>query len=113
MTDFTIDWPSRGHGYEEKDFEIMKEILLDTNSPLSQGPTVEKFEKKFNSRFGLSNSKAVMSCANALDISIKLSGLKEGDEVLIPSYTYCATALACLRMNLNIRWADVNEDTFV
>ena len=53
-----------------------------------------------------------MSCANALDMSIKLSGLKKGDEVLIPSYTYCATALACLRLNLSIRWIDVNEDTF-
>ena len=61
MSEFKIDWPTRGHGYIENDFTILKKILLVNKSPLSQGPNVEDFELKFSSKFGLKNSKAVMS----------------------------------------------------
>ena len=50
---------------------------------------------------------AMTSGASAIEIAASLLRLKKYDEVIIPSHTYCATALPFTRYNCQIRWADI------
>ena len=83
----------------EQYLEIKKEIDKEVNKVLNNqsfilGEAVEKFEKKFAS---MNNSKycvAVNSGTAALHASLSVLGLKHGDEVLVPSNSFFATAEA-------------------
>ena len=52
------------------------------------------------------------SGASAIEIAASLLRLKKYDEVIIPSHTYCATALPFTRYNCQIRWADIVPEIF-
>ena len=58
------------------------------------GAAVEKFEKAFAEYIGVKHAIAVNSGTDALVIAMKALGIGEGDEVIVPSNTYIATALA-------------------
>jgi dTDP-4-amino-4,6-dideoxygalactose transaminase len=62
---------------------------------------------------GLIGSKKVLltsSCTHALEISAILLDLKEGDEVIVPSFTFVSTASAFLMHGAKIRFADIKEE---
>lgn len=61
------------------------------------------------------NVKHVIPCANgtdALQIALMALGLKPGDEVITPSFTYIATVEVAALLNLKPVFVDVNKDTF-
>lgn len=58
------------------------------------GPSVKKFEKEFAEYTGVQNAIGVSNGLDALFLALKSLGIGKGDEVLIPSNTYIATALA-------------------
>jgi dTDP-4-amino-4,6-dideoxygalactose transaminase len=66
---------------------------------LTMGAKTFQFEKEFASYVGASHAVAVSSCTAALHLALEAIGLKPGDEVLIPSTTFTATAEAvtCLQ----------------
>jgi dTDP-4-amino-4,6-dideoxygalactose transaminase len=72
---------------------------------------IEDFEKEFakynKSRYVI----AVNSGTTALELSLNASGIKEGDEVIVPSYTYIATALAVSNTGARPVFTDIEEDT--
>ena len=96
--------------YREKK-EVLK--ILNGANTLSQGTWLEKFEKKFI-KFLNSKSKAygVTSGASAIELAASLLQLKPSDEIIIPSHTYCATALPFTRYNCKIKWADIDPESF-
>ena len=106
-----IDWPSRGHRYNEKELNVVNEVLTN-NSTLTQGEHVKNFETKFQKYINSNNAFALMSAAHALDISAMLIEIQDGDEVIMPSHTYCATALAFARRGAIIKWADIDPNSF-
>ncbi len=58
----------------------------------------------------------VIPCANgtdALQIAMMALGLKQGDEVIIPSFTYAATAEVATLLGLSIKWVEVDPDSFM
>ncbi|MBS1517263.1 MAG: DegT/DnrJ/EryC1/StrS family aminotransferase [Bacteroidetes bacterium] len=59
---------------------------------VAQGPKVEEFEKKFCEYTGAEYAVAVSNCTNALHLSMIVSGISGGDEVICPSMSYIATA---------------------
>jgi perosamine synthetase len=80
---------------------------------IGQGPKVEEFEHKFNARFGGKGvSVAVGSGTDALHLAYILCNLKPGDEVIAPLFTCTATNIPFLYMGVNIRFADVQPNTF-
>jgi dTDP-4-amino-4,6-dideoxygalactose transaminase len=93
---------------------IGKEELKSVNKVLKSGQLsgngvfTKKAEnlikKKINSRHVLVTS----SCTHSLEIASILLDLKEGDEVIVPSFTFVSTALAFLMHGAKIRFADVN-----
>ena len=102
-----INWPNRGHKYSNDEIETVIDIMRDSKNQLTQGNFVSQFENDFKNYLGSNNAFSLMSAAHALDISANLIQIKEGDEVIIPAHTYCATALAFARKGAMIKWADI------
>ncbi len=91
--------------------EIMK--ILDKSDCLTQGLWLRKFQNKFIKFLNYKGSTfAMTSGASAIEIAASLLRLKKYDEVIIPSHTYCATALPFTRYNCQIRWADIVPEIF-
>lgn len=77
-----------------------------------QGEPVRKFEKNLAEWLG---SKHVISCANgtdALQLAFMALGLKPGDEVIVPTFTYVATAEVIALLGLSPILVDVDSQTF-
>lgn len=93
--------------------EIDKAIfdVIDSTSFI-KGSEVNKFEKKLSEYLG---GVEVITCANgtdALQISLMSLNLKPGDEVIVPSFTYVATAEVIALLNLVPIMIDVDPHTF-
>jgi dTDP-4-amino-4,6-dideoxygalactose transaminase len=59
---------------------------------ITTGPKTKSFEEAFARHIGVRHAIAVNSCTAALHLSLEAIGLKEGDEVLLPTLTFTATA---------------------
>ncbi len=76
------------------------------------GPIVKDFSENLANYL---NVKNVIPCANgtdALQIAFMALGLKPGDEIICPSWTYIATAEAAAILGINVIFCDVDPDTF-
>ncbi|NOT36176.1 MAG: dTDP-4-amino-4,6-dideoxygalactose transaminase [Saprospiraceae bacterium] len=69
-----------------------------------------KCEAFFNSYFGINTCLLTHSCTDALELISLLIELKEGDEVIVPSFTFVSTANAFLLRGAKIIWCDSQED---
>jgi UDP-2-acetamido-2-deoxy-ribo-hexuluronate aminotransferase len=77
-----------------------------------QGEPVQEFEKNLAKRVG---AKHVITCANgtdALQLAFMALGLKSGDEVIVPTFTYVATAEVIALLGLRPILVDVDAQTF-
>lgn len=61
---------------------------------LTMGPRIEAFEKAFAEHLGVSHAIATSSCTAALHLAYLAAGVGPGDEVIVPSLTFVATANA-------------------
>jgi perosamine synthetase len=59
---------------------------------LTSGPKVTRFEAEFAAFVGARYAVAVNSCTAAMHLALEAIGLREGDEVIVPTYTFAATA---------------------
>ena len=66
----------------------------------------EFFEKEFN----FTKTLLTTSCTDALEMAAILANIKEGDEVIVPSFTFVSTALAFVRQGADIVFADSYSD---
>ena len=79
---------------------------------VTQGPKVEEFEEKFSKYVGAKYAVAVSSCTTALHLSMILSGVKSGDEVICPSMSFIATANSVLYVGAKPIFSEVNPETY-
>ena len=63
---------------------------------VAQGPRVAEFETRFAERVGAPHAVALSSCTTALHLALHLQGIGPGDEVVVPSLSFIATA-NCVR----------------
>jgi perosamine synthetase len=77
-----------------------------------QGPFVKEFEEKFSAYTGAPHSVATSSCTTALHISVAALGLKPGDEVIVPAFTWVSTANVVEYMGAKPVFCDVDLATF-
>lgn len=110
--DFIIDWSGKAFNYTKDEIDTVVSVMKNAD-PLTQGGQLKQFESDFALYNGTPNSFAVANCTNALDLAAILSGLKKGDEVIIPGHTFCATAIPFARTGAKIVWADIDPDTRV
>lgn len=72
---------------------------FDTNWVAPIGPHVDGFEKEFAEYVGASHAVAVTSGTAALHLALRLSGLGDGDEALVSTFTFCASVNPILYQN--------------
>jgi len=94
----------------EEEWESVRETI--ESGWLTQGPKVAQFEKKFAERHGVSHALATTSCTTALHLMLEAAGIGEGDEVIVPSFTWVSTANAVIYAGATPILADVDPTTY-
>ena len=79
---------------------------------LVQGPMVREFEGKFEEFTGIRHALATSSCTTALHLAVAALGLQPGDEVIVPAFTWVATANVVEYMGARPIFCDVDLETF-
>lgn len=99
--------------YDNCDAEEVKKLILSKKYFRNQGENVEthctKFEKDFSKFMGAPHSLLVTSGTNALICALTALGLKPNDEVLIPAYTFFATAAAVVNAGGKPKIINIDE----
>ena len=80
------------HKADIGDEEVAEVVDVLRSGWLTTGPKVKEFEQEFAAMVGAQHAVAVNSCTAALHLALEASGLREGDEVLVPTMTFAATA---------------------
>ena len=91
-----------------------KELLancIDTGWVSSVGSYVNQFERDIASACDAAHSVAVVNGTAALELAMKVVGVREGDEVLMPALTFVATANAAHHLGAIPHFVDSAEDT--
>jgi perosamine synthetase len=78
---------------------------------IAQGPRVREFEEAFAAAIGAPHAVAVSSCTAALHLALIAFGIGPGDEVVVPSLSFIATANAVRYVGARPVFADVDLDT--
>jgi perosamine synthetase len=79
---------------------------------ISQGPRVRAFEEAFAARVGAADAVATTSCTTALQLALYVSGVGPGDEVIVPSLSFIATANAVWHCGATPVFADIDPRTY-
>ena len=108
--DSKIKFPAYEPWISKDDKKIVDKAL--SQSMLTLGPQLEKFESDFckysNSKYAI----AVSNCTAALHLSLMALGIKKNDEVIIPDLTFVADANAILACNAKPVITDINKENF-
>lgn len=75
------------------------------------GPEVQAFEAEFAEFCGTDHAVGVGNGTDALMIALRAVGVKPGDDVVVPSLTFYATAEAALMIGANVVFCDVDPET--
>ena len=94
------------------DDEIQAVTAVLKSGMLAQSKVVEEFENAFADYVGVRNAIAVSNGTVSLDIALKAIGIKPGEEVIVPSFTFIATANAVLFQGAKPVFADIDGRTF-
>jgi dTDP-4-amino-4,6-dideoxygalactose transaminase len=78
---------------------------------VAQGPRVARFEEAVAARVGAAHGVALTSCTTSLHLSLVVLGVGPGDEVVVPSLSFIATANAARYVGALPVFADVDENT--
>lgn len=101
-------WPIFGEAEERR----LLRTLRSGEWGRLDGDEVSQFEHRFAAMHGCRDAVAVASGTVALRIALLASGIRAGDEVIVPPYTFVATASAVIEANAVPVFADIDLDTF-
>ena len=90
--------------------EVMKSGML--TSGLGAGPKVTEFERNYSEFAGVKHSVAVNTGTAALHAALMAVGIKAGDEVILPSFTFVATAEAVVLAGGKPIFTDIDPETY-
>jgi dTDP-4-amino-4,6-dideoxygalactose transaminase len=79
---------------------------------VTTGPKTKLFEDKLAEFIGIENVVCLNSATAGLQLAMHWLGIKEGDEIILPAYTYCATANVVAQKGAKPVMVDVNENDF-
>lgn len=79
---------------------------------LVQGPQVKAFEDKWSAFTGAPHAMAVTSCTTGMHLAVAALGLKAGDEVILPAFTWIATANVVEHQGARPVFCDIDPVTF-
>lgn len=77
---------------------------------ITTGPKVQRFEGEFGAYTQATNSIAVNSCTAGLHTALAALGIGPGDEVILPTFTFCATANVVVHLGARPVLVDIGDD---
>jgi perosamine synthetase len=105
-----INLPKIGEEEIQAVTKVMRSGML--TSGLGMGPAVTEFEKGFAKMAGANHAIAVNTGTAALHAAVMAVGVKHGDEVILPSFTFVATAEAVVLAGGKPIFADIDPQTY-
>lgn len=106
MRNIPVAHPQIGRAERRAVSKVLKSGLL------AQGPMVAKFESDFSKFVGGRECVAVNSGTSALHVALLSLGIGPGDEVIVPSFTFAATANSVALTGAKPVFIDINPRTF-
>lgn len=106
MRNIQISQPVTG----EEEWQATKEPLI--SGWLTAGPKVREFEQLFAERHNVKHAIAVTSATTALHLALVALGVGEGDEVIVPAFTWVSTANVVLYCGAKPIFCDIDVKTF-
>src|SRR5438093_2246987 len=79
---------------------------------VTQGPKVAEFEKIVAAHVGAKHAVATTSCTTGLHLALHAAGVGKGDEVIVPSLTFIASANVVLYTGADVVFCEVDRRTF-
>ncbi len=94
-----------------KELVYIKDAVIVQHMLCGDGKYTRKCDKWIEDNTGVSKAMLTTSCTHALEIAALLCEIKEGDEVIMPSYTFCSTADAFVLRGAKVVFVDIRPDT--
>ena len=92
---------------------VIDEVIATLKSGwITTGPRTKQFEKNIAAYVGAEKVLCLNSATAGLELMLRWFGVKEGDEVIVPAYTYSATANVIIHCGATPVFVDVNADDF-
>ncbi|MCK5541280.1 MAG: LegC family aminotransferase [Desulfobacterales bacterium] len=117
LISFVRDWyqtdqliPLHEPRFKNVDKEYVADAI-DSTFVSSVGEYVTKFEHELGHYLGVNNVVAMVNGTTALQLALKIAGVREGHEVITQPLTFVATANAIVHNNANPVFVDVNKET--
>ena len=101
-------WPV----YTENDARAVSEVVMEGKWGNSGGGRVAKFQENFAAYQDADHGICVTNGTTALILALQVVGIEPGDEVIVPAYTFIATANAVLMVNAVPVFVDMEPETF-
>ena len=79
---------------------------------ITTGPRTKEFERRIADFCGTEKAACLNSATAALELNLRVLGIGEGDEVIVPAYTYTASASAVAHVGAKIIFIDCTPDSF-
>jgi len=109
---YRVSIPARQRPYTEEEIAEVVRVMRDVPGQ-TQGAMQEQFQADFKAFTGANYAFAVGNATHALSLAATLCGVQPGDEVIIPAYTFCASAIPFGKAGAKIIWSDIDPDTWV
>lgn len=93
-----------------KEMEYMKEAV-ENQKICGDGPFTKKCNEWIEKQTGTTKCLLTTSCTHATELAALLADIKEGDEVILPSYTFVSTADAFVLRGAKVVFVDIRPDT--
>jgi len=105
-----IDLRQQHRALQHKIYAALRHVF--DSSVFVMGPNVRSFEEEMSRFLDVKHAIGVASGTDALNLSLDALGIKPGDEVLVPSFTYAATAAAVCHLGATPVFVDSLPDGF-
>lgn len=95
------------------DDKVIHEVIDALKSGwITTGPKTKRFEKELSAYCGNKTTVAVSSWTAGMELLLRWWGIGEGDEVILPAYTYCASANVIIHTGAKPVMVDINPEDF-
>lgn len=96
---------------DDEDLNLITNVIRRGNN-WAMGPEIEEFENSIKNYVNADYCLALNSGTSALHASLLAYGIQPGDEIIVPSFSFIATANSVLFVDGKPIFADIEEDTF-
>ncbi len=94
------------------DNEIDAVVKVLKSGWITTGPVNKEFEEELCKYIDVKKVKLLSSATSAMELALKIFGVGEGDEVIVPAYTYASSANVVVHLNAKVVFIDAKEDDF-